>query len=313
MLIPGFTSVSRSDVTRRDLPEIVRRKGGGKGRGGGSGSKSSGSGGSKGKGSPSKPSKPVSIPGLPSGRHSATAYGGGGGKITVIPSGQFFAGRHVGGGTRNQIYGNSYYGSGYPGVSHGNRGVAGLPFPFYFWPIVWGGVFLGTEAYLYEQLEYGSPSNTSRPGGPMAQAQFQSNSMGTTFHILADNSTVASLISTINANCSSYLSVSNSSTAPIAYDASNTTGPVPEQAIQYYRASSVALTLDGYNNSAALGGDPRATASPLPVGIDTALLTCINVTTGESVPLVGAGMQLGAPVALISMSIVLVQFFQALF
>jgi hypothetical protein len=40
------------------------------------------------------------------------------------------------------------YGSGYPGVA--GRGVAGLPFPFFFWPLAWGGAAVGTAAYLHD-------------------------------------------------------------------------------------------------------------------------------------------------------------------
>ena len=40
------------------------------------------------------------------------------------------------------------YGSGYPGL--GGRGVTGRGFPFYFWPIAWGGLAgLGAAAYLH--------------------------------------------------------------------------------------------------------------------------------------------------------------------
>lgn len=39
------------------------------------------------------------------------------------------------------------YGSGYPGIA--GRGVAGRGFPFFFWPLAWGGVAaLGVGAYL---------------------------------------------------------------------------------------------------------------------------------------------------------------------
>lgn len=42
------------------------------------------------------------------------------------------------------------YGSGYPGVA--SRGVAGLGFPFFFWPVVFGtGTLVGTGAYLHAQ------------------------------------------------------------------------------------------------------------------------------------------------------------------
>ncbi len=83
------------------------------------------------------------------------SYGAGGGKPFTIPSGQLFAGRQVGGGTRGQVFGSRYatpalnllvhrslapshstYGSGYPGIA--GRGVGGRGFPFGFWPIVWG-------------------------------------------------------------------------------------------------------------------------------------------------------------------------------
>jgi hypothetical protein len=46
------------------------------------------------------------------------------------------------------------------------------------------------------------------------------------------------------------------------------------------------LTLDGYNNSAALSNDENATNIPLPSGIDTTLMNCLNQTIGAAVPLV---------------------------
>jgi len=61
--------------------------------------------------------------------------------------------------------------------------------------------------------------------------------------------------------------------------------PRPEQAIQYYRASSVALTLNGYNNSAVYTDGPAEDA-PLPAGIDVEMISCINNTIGGRVPLV---------------------------
>lgn len=86
------------------------------------------------------------------GKSSATSYGSGGGKAVAIPSGQLFAGRQAGGGTRDQVTGTSVYGSGYPGIT--GRGVAGRGFPFYFWPIVWGGGSgIGTAAYLHDENE----------------------------------------------------------------------------------------------------------------------------------------------------------------
>lgn len=47
------------------------------------------------------------------------------------------------------------YGSGYPGAA--GRGVVGRGFPFYFWPIVWGGAatgaIVGGTHYLHDQDE----------------------------------------------------------------------------------------------------------------------------------------------------------------
>ncbi|KAI0037979.1 hypothetical protein FA95DRAFT_1578473 [Auriscalpium vulgare] len=233
------------------------------------------------------------------GKFPASAYGDGGGKPEEIPAGQPFAGRMAGGGKRSEIYGTSVYGSGYPGVDD-SRGVYGLDFPFYFWPVV----FTGTQgaAYLYDSDEvlaskYGQPNNPSRPGGPLAQAQFYSSFTNSTFHLVADRATVTSLIRTLSYslffNCLGLFDASNSSSAALPFD-SNGTDPRPEQAVKFYRASSVVLTLDGYNNTAALGSDTIAPPSPLPSDVDTVLLSCLNNTIGQRVPLMDAGVRLGA-------------------
>ena len=121
----------------------------------------------------------------------------------------------------------------------------------------------------------------------MTQANFISNSTNTTFHLLADNSTVTSLISSIDANCSSSLSSSSS-----PYNDSNPASPQPESAIQYYRASSVVLTLDGYNNTATDSSSPDTTDTPLPTNIDTTLLNCLNSTIGQAVPLIDGALSI---------------------
>ena len=89
--IPGITKA------------LSRRKGGGKGGGGGGGK--SGGGGGGGGGSGSKIQK--NINGLPAGKTTATTYGNGGGPVTTIQSG-FFAGRTVGGGARDNVFGNRF-------------------------------------------------------------------------------------------------------------------------------------------------------------------------------------------------------------
>ncbi|KAH7906651.1 hypothetical protein BJ138DRAFT_1093846 [Hygrophoropsis aurantiaca] len=283
-----------------NIQNIGRRKGGGGGGskgGSSSGGKSGSSGGSKGGssgGSSGSSGKQTSVPlsGSSGSKSSATAYGRGGGNPVTIPSGQLFAGRSAGGATRDQVYGSRQYGSGYPGVT--GRGVAGRGFPFWFWPVIWGSAIGGSGSYLVDH-EYGDSFNTSRLGGPMAEATFISSGTNTTFHLLADNSTVSSLITSVDGNCSSSLA-SSSSTTPQPFNASAPGVPQPEQAIQYYRSSTVVLTLDGYNNSATLSSDDNAPDSPLPSGIDTTLLDCLNYTIGQAAPLVdGAGLQFRTP------------------
>ncbi|KDR73593.1 hypothetical protein GALMADRAFT_280747 [Galerina marginata CBS 339.88] len=275
-------------ISKRSDPKLYRRKGGGGKGGGSSGGGKGGSSGGTGGGSGTARSSPISSSGS---SKSATSYGSGGGKATTIPSGQLFAGRESGGGTRSQVFGNSQYGSGYPGVA--GRGVAGRGFPFIFWPLAWGGIGgLGGAAY-YHTTEYGRPDNSSRPGGIMMTAAFTSSSQNTTFRLVADNTTVSSLIDDITANCSSSLS-SPSTIVATAYNES-LPAPQPEQAVQYYRASSVSLTLDGYNNTGA--ADPEGTPdTPLPTNIDATLLDCLNQTIGLAVPLVdGASLRWSAP------------------
>jgi len=46
----------------------------------------------------------------------------------------------------------SIYGSGYPGVL-APRGVSGLGFPYYFWPVVWYDTGNNQSAYLFDSAE----------------------------------------------------------------------------------------------------------------------------------------------------------------
>jgi len=275
-----------SERSKDNLKKLYRRKGGGGGGkgGGGGGGKSSGGGSSSSGGGRSSS---VSSGGT---SRSSSAYGPGGGAISTIPGGAIFAGRNQGGGTRGQIYGTSAYGSGYPNTV--GRGVANRGFPFYFWPLAFGGVGgVAGGAYLHNS-EYGRPDNSSRPGGVLVTASFYSTQTNTTFRILSDNSTVTELIQDIQSNCTSSNLASNSSSSPSTYQDSFSALPQPEQTIQYYRASSIALSLDGYNNTAALSSDENAPDTPLPNNIDKTLLTCLNETIGAAAPLISGGSAL---------------------
>ena len=140
--------------------------------------------------------------------------------------------------------------------------------------------------------QYGYANDSSRPGGPLYQFSISSNT--STFHVIADNSTASFLQETVTVGCHNATNFDVS--FPTPFNSSQTSSyPKPEQAIQYYRASSVVLTLDGYNNTVALGANPSAAPIPLPSNIDVQLMTCINQTIGSSVPLIGGASSSYAP------------------
>jgi len=123
----------------------------------------------------------------------------------------------------------------------------------------------------------------------MTSANFQSSGPNATvFRILADNATTTDLITDIIANCSTSLSnatvTAQGSLTP--YNDSATAPPQPEQVVQWYRASSIALSLDGYNNTAIFEAEGTPDV-PIPSGIDATLLDCLNQTIGLAAPLIG--------------------------
>lgn len=313
------------ELTRELSSGIVPRDprgGGGRGGGGGSSGGSRGgssgggssSGGSSGGGSSSGGSRGgVSFGGGTSSRGSSS-YSSGGGSSTVIASGAF-AGRSVGGGTRDQVYGGSRYGSGYP--AGGGSYVAGRNFPFGYWPVY---VPVGGGAAYYGYREYGPVGNSSRPGGAMSQALVRhtswptanarrwlesrqsSNSTNSTtpaqvnnatasYYIVGDADTVSAVMQELVTACS----VVSTTAVPV-----NESNPMVhyEQAVQFYRASSFMLALTSYNNSANLPSNapannsvdalPKGADTPLPAGTDMNFLNCLNTTIGASIPIMDA-------------------------
>jgi hypothetical protein len=121
----------------------------------------------------------------------------------------------------------------------------------------------------------------------MVTSTYTSNSQNTTFYLVTDNTTATSMVTILQQNCSSVLS-SDVSNTPVPYNPNDSNSPKPEEAVQYYRASSVALMLEGYNNTAQLSDNTSLPDTPLPTNIDTNLLTCLNETIGAAVPLVDA-------------------------
>lgn len=134
---------------------------------------------------------------------------------------------------------------------------------------------------------------SDRPGGNLTVAIVQPsfNTSSVTYRLVGDSDSVIAVFDALVANCS----VANASSAIASFRPSSNSWPVPEQITQYYRASSFALSLDGYNNTAALlsnapasnDSSPAQVANtPLPSVLNMTFLECVNSTTGASVPLV---------------------------
>ncbi|KAH6918327.1 hypothetical protein BKA70DRAFT_1394021 [Coprinopsis sp. MPI-PUGE-AT-0042] len=276
MFVPFFSEPS---VERRKLWRRKGGGGGGKGGGGGGGRGSTSSGGSGGGGG----GRSVTSISSAGGSRGVSSYSPGGGRSVAITSGPY-AGRQQGGGTRSNVYGSKTYGSGYPGG--GGRGTAGLGFPFIFWPLSFGALgFAGSYAYLNGNNEYGRPDDESRPGGPQTVAIIPSANSGsnTTFRFLTDRDSVEAMKPILVQECGSMIQ-NNDNIATERYNGSTVTPPRPEQVVQYFRASTAALSLDGYNNTAIFEEEGTPDVS-LPANIDTSLLECLNKTIGDAIPL----------------------------
>ncbi|KLO06154.1 hypothetical protein SCHPADRAFT_883096 [Schizopora paradoxa] len=278
-----------------NFTHIFPRKGGG--RSSGKGGKGDGDGGGGSKGSPaarkgasssftkSKFSNSFKLSGT---KVSAAPYSDGGGKSFTIKSGPF-SGRTSGGSTRDFVYGTRTYGSGYPYGGYGYY-ISDRPFPYGFYPVY-------IQSNYYGNDEYGNVNNTDRPGGNFVAAIIQPsyNPSSVTYRILGDNASVSAVFQALVSNCSIESNTSNIFAFTPSTITNTSTWPLPEQVIQWYRASTFALSLDGYNNTAALASNqPSSNSSTdftplpdtsLPDGLNTTFLECVNSTVGASVPM----------------------------
>ena len=116
-------------------------------------------------------------------------------------------------------------------------------------------------------------------------ATYTSNSNHkTTLHVIADSITIDTICHhSVVRDCLGYIDTYCEWPSP--FDPNSQHAPKPDQAIQYYRASSVVLTLDGYHNSATFSSNESVPDSPLPKRIDMNLLKCMNHTIGAAIPL----------------------------
>ncbi|CAG7846369.1 SubName: Full=Uncharacterized protein {ECO:0000313/EMBL:CCA69039.1} [Serendipita indica DSM 11827] len=243
------------------MPSVLSKGGGGRGGGGSGGGRgsSSSSGGSRGptgantgrgsSGDTGRPAVSFSANGV-NGR-SANYFSYGGGKPFTLPSSSAFAGRSIGGGTRNQVVGTPRYASGYPySVSRPEydttrRGVFGQPFPFGFYPVYWGyhgygGEYAGGEGH---NAQYNLSVIAERPGGNLSYVNLtpkQGSTHATTtrndsYWMIGDYESVSTMLSllvdstlktygcgAVNSTILPFITV-RADGGPLQYNTSNTT------------------------------------------------------------------------------------------
>lgn len=146
-------------------------------------------------------------------------------------------------------------------------------------------------------MQYENVTDADRPGGGLVAAIIQPTygPSSVTYRLLGDNSSVSAVYAALVANCSIVNNTDNIYVFTPSSSTNSSTWPLPEQVIQWYRASTFSLSLDGYNNTAALASNQPASNSstdfirlpdtPLPQGLNATFLNCVNSTIGESVPL----------------------------
>ncbi|CAO1617412.1 unnamed protein product [Sympodiomycopsis kandeliae] len=307
------------------------RGGGGSTGGSSGGSRGGSSGGSGGKGSTGSTSSGRSV--APSSSRGAVgaAYGGGigysagylgygayaghsypadsnGDGVTsfTLPADSPFAGRRAGGGLRLWIHDSPRFGSGFgPSNYYGNQtntanttktirgddanvglggSVKGFGFPYIYWPIWWGASKQSEYNDYYGSSEY---NITGRPGGDMSLSVLKIpegyNQTLNNFALFGDSASVITIKNALIDHCQ----VVNTTVDNFAIN--------PNQAVQYYRASSFALLLEGYNNSQPLTlseqniNNPNYTintpVAPLPTNIESGYMSCLNYTIGTYLPL----------------------------
>lgn len=74
---------------------------------------------------------------------------------------------------------------------------------------------------------------------------------------------------------------------PVTTHNTEPTRPGPEEVIQFYRGSTFAIALTGYNNTSVFQDPPDSNAQPvpLPTSMDWTAFNCLNETIGKYVPL----------------------------
>lgn len=180
--------------------------------------------------------------------------------------------------------------------------MEGRDFPFFFHPLSYGRYPGYGSLYIYDH-EYGDPDKKTRPGGPLYYIIIRppkSLVAGPypeiplmTLYLIGDKQTLKAVTQQMIWACtrSDYSEwafadkVRVSKPKKFKGPAEDPNGPVPEQAVVYYRASSAALLLAAYNNTAQVV-DIVQEDTPFPSVTNTWFFRCVNTTIGQSIPLV---------------------------
>ncbi|KIJ57169.1 hypothetical protein M422DRAFT_124603, partial [Sphaerobolus stellatus SS14] len=126
---------------------------------------------------------------------------------------------------------------------------------------------------------FGTPSNTSRPGGPIFVASIQAPGGTFTYHLVADNETVHMVASAIAIDCLV-------KDTPMTQLDESGLHPRPAEVIRYFRNSSIALTLDDNNNTAAfLPPNSTIQNSSLPPNLNTTFKDCLEGAIYAAAPI----------------------------
>ncbi|KAG6852569.1 hypothetical protein H0H87_009698, partial [Tephrocybe sp. NHM501043] len=131
---------------------------------------------------------------------------------------------------------------------------------------------------------YGLPESLNRNnfGGALTIATFQSRAVqNVTYMLYADQASVTDVIPEVNKNCSNLVIPADPN--PVAVSSTGTINFGPQEVVQYFRSSSAALLLQGYNNTALWTNSTQD--SPLPDNRDPDLLACLNTTIAQRIPI----------------------------
>ncbi|KAH6918324.1 hypothetical protein BKA70DRAFT_1246871, partial [Coprinopsis sp. MPI-PUGE-AT-0042] len=193
-------------------------------------------------------------------------------------------GLYEGGADRAFIEGTQMYGSGYP--DQPSRGIKYKDFPFTFWPIIW------EHTDNFPEFSFIKPGASNlalttyvRPGGILVTCTIDApkdsdspQSVPATYHVISDKATIELLASRIERRCSSGLR--RPLDCRFYHDARV---PRPEQVVQYYRASSAALAVVGYNNTAMW---EKEGTPDIPVPGNYSKLECLKSVMSQELALV---------------------------